>query len=176
MRAHVIIVSGLVLSVVGACNRPNDTAPLGERQRQAEEWNSKSDRDSHDRVSDGMPRRDPSPSEPRRVHKLKDGDIDDIDVGRTLTASGEIGDKTRHFKAGEPVFVAVDTEHIDVDSTVTAVLRLKDGQVLAQKTATITGTDPRFHIEKTDGLPVGDYTVEIRLGSGNTMEQSFQVR
>lgn len=161
MRAtlSLVVVGGFALASAMACNRPTET------NRQAEEWNSKSDYDSHDRLSDGMGR-----------EKLKNGDVADIDIGRTVRADGAIGDKTRSFKPSEPIHIAVDTKHIAVGTTVNAVLRQKSGAIIAEQTATLSGNDPGFHVEKTDGLPVGDYVVEISLSNGNTMTQSFEVR
>jgi hypothetical protein len=116
----------------------------------------------------------PSTTEPRR----DDVKMTDIDLGRSLDDDNGIKDKTRSFKPTDTIYASIDTKGASAGTPVNAVFKFQDGQIVHQDSITIAPdgkAKTEFHIQKADGFPVGDYSVEIRVGTNEPKSQNFKV-
>jgi hypothetical protein len=102
----------------------------------------------------------------------------DIDVGRSVAPDKTIAEKTDSFSPTDTVYVAVKTEGSASSVTLGAQWTYEDGQRVDEATQTIAPRGPavtEFHVAKPDGLPPGEYKVEIFLNGLPAGSESFRV-
>jgi hypothetical protein len=102
----------------------------------------------------------------------------DIDVGRSVAPDKTIAEKTDSFSPTDTVYVAVKTEGSAPSVTLGAQWTYEDGQRVDEATQTIAPRGPavtEFHVAKPDGLPAGEYKVEIFLNGLPAGSESFRV-
>jgi hypothetical protein len=105
--------------------------------------------------------------------------IGDIDMGRTINANKEIGDKTDDFKPTDTIYASVPTTATAADAKITARWTFQDGQVVDERTETVATTgDARteFHISKPDGLPEGKYTLHVLVNGSEVKTKDVTVK
>lgn len=107
--------------------------------------------------------------------------VTEVELGNAIGADKRVtdADDADEFRPNDTIYASVATEGTASGSTITARWTYQDGQVVDESTQTISPTGPavtEFHISKPDGLPAGEYQVEI-LVNGNSVEtKSFEVR
>lgn len=102
----------------------------------------------------------------------------DIELGRSVAPDKTISDETDSFSPSDTVYVAVKTEGSAASATLGAHWTYEDGQKVDEATQTIAPRGPavtEFHVAKPDGLPPGEYKVEIFLNGAPAGTESFKV-
>lgn len=105
--------------------------------------------------------------------------VNEIELGRTLGVDKRVAEKASEFKPSDTIYASVITEGNAAETTLRAVWKYQDGQVVDESTQTIapSGTNTtEFHISKPDGWPEGDYKVEVFLNNVPAGEQEFEVK
>ncbi len=109
-----------------------------------------------------------------------DGDVRvvEVDLGNAIAANRSVVDDTDDFRPTDTVYASVYTNGTGTNVNLTARWIYEDGQVIDETTQTISPTGPtytEFHISMADGLPTGDYTVEVLLNGERVESESFNV-
>jgi hypothetical protein len=105
--------------------------------------------------------------------------VTEMDLGRSLAAGKEIGDRTANFRPADTVYLSVETEGTSSQATLATRWTFQDGQLVKELTETIapTGkTRTEFHIVKSDGWPAGKYTVAVSLNGAAAGSKEFEVK
>ena len=105
--------------------------------------------------------------------------VSEVDLGKSIGADRRISDDTDDFGPNDTVYVSVLTTGNAPSATVTARWTFEDGQVVDSSSQTIapSGTNAtEFHISKPDGLPAGDYRVQILLNGREVESEEFEVK
>jgi hypothetical protein len=101
-----------------------------------------------------------------------------VDLGRAVDADKQVTERVDVFKPGDTIYASVRTNGASPSSRIGAKWTYQDGQVVDQTEQTIApqGTaNTEFHIAKPDGLPEGDYKVEIFVDGSPAMSKDFKV-
>lgn len=104
--------------------------------------------------------------------------VNDVDLGSSVDADRRVISSSDNFEATDTVYVSVSTEGAGSGATLTARWTFEDGQVVDESSQTISPTGPantEFHISMPDGLPPGEYSVEILLNGQSVETESFDV-
>ena len=102
----------------------------------------------------------------------------DIELGRSVGTDKTIADKTDNVSPTDTVYVAVKTEGSATSATLQAQWTYEDGQPVDEASQTIAPRGPavtEFHVAKPDGLPAGQYKVQIFLNGTPAGSESFRV-
>jgi hypothetical protein len=107
--------------------------------------------------------------------------VTDVELGNAVGADRRIaaGAETDEFAPSATIYASVATEGTGTSSTLTARWTYEDGQVVDETSQTISPSGPtvtEFHISMADGLPAGNYQVEILLNGASAERKSFRVR
>jgi hypothetical protein len=105
--------------------------------------------------------------------------VNQIDVGRSVTADKTIAEKTDSFRPADTFYVSVETDGSGPSATLTARWTYEDGQVVDESQQNITPTGganvTEFHLSKPDGWPAGRYKVEVLLNGASAGTREFKV-
>jgi hypothetical protein len=105
--------------------------------------------------------------------------VADIDMGRSIKADKSIDDNTDDFKPTDTIYASVQTNGIATNTPLTARWTFQDGQVVDEKTETLTttgDTKTEFHISKPGGLPEGKYTVHVLVDGKEVQTKDITVK
>jgi hypothetical protein len=105
--------------------------------------------------------------------------VADVELGRGLTADKRVQNSTDDFTPNDTIYASVRTTGAATNATVMARWTFQDGQVVQESTQTIAPTgdaNTEFHISKPDGLPKGNYKVEIFLNGQSVETEEFEVK
>ena len=105
--------------------------------------------------------------------------VADIDMGRSIKADKSIDDKTDDFKPNDTIYASVQTNGVATNTPVTVRWTFQDGQVVDEKTETLTTTGDaktEFHIMKPGGLPEGKYTVHVLVDGKEVRTKDVTVK
>jgi hypothetical protein len=105
--------------------------------------------------------------------------VTDVELGRGIGADKRVTDETDDFRPNEVVYVSVLTDGSAPSATLTARWTFQDGQLVDETTQTIQpsgATATEFHISKPDGLPAGNYRVQILLNGREVESEEFEVK
>jgi hypothetical protein len=106
--------------------------------------------------------------------------VSEVDLGSMIGPDRRIADAddTDEFAPTDTIYASVETEGTGSASTLTARWTFEDGQVIDESSQTISPTGPavtEFHISMPDGLPPGEYQVEILLNGTSVERREFQI-
>ena len=105
--------------------------------------------------------------------------VNQITVGRSVTADKTIAEKTDSFRPADTFYVSVETDGSGPSATLTARWTYQDGQVVNESRQDITpkggATVTEFHLSKPDGWPAGGYKVEVLLNGASAGAREFKV-
>lgn len=106
--------------------------------------------------------------------------VTEVDLGRSIGADGRVNDDddTDEFGPNDTIYASVDTEGT-ARGTLTARWTYEDGQVVDESSQTLSPTGAsvtEFHISKPDGLPAGEYKLEILLDGRVIETKDFEVQ
>ena len=105
--------------------------------------------------------------------------IAEVDLGKGLQADKTIRDETDDFAARDSVFASVRTTGMADNATITARWTFQDGQVVSERTETISPTGEAFttfFISQPGGLPKGKYTLSVLLNGTEAQKKEFEVK
>jgi hypothetical protein len=104
--------------------------------------------------------------------------ITDVQVGKALGADKKVSQAADAFAPKDTIFASVTTEGTAPSATIRALWKFQDGQTVKDDSRTISPTGTavtEFSIQKPDGWPKGNYTVEITVDGGPVSTKSFRV-
>jgi hypothetical protein len=105
--------------------------------------------------------------------------IAEVDLGKGLQADKTIRDETDDFMQRDSVYASVRTTGAADNATITARWTFQDGQVVSERTETISPTGEAFttfFISQPGGLPKGKYTLSVLLNGTEAQKKEFEVK
>src|SRR5688500_16226119 len=103
--------------------------------------------------------------------------VTDVKLGRSVGADKRITEETDDFRPNDVVYVSVLTDGRASSATLTTRWTFQDGQLVDESTQTIQpsgATATEFHISKPDGLPAGNYRVQVLLDGREVESEEFE--
>ena len=107
--------------------------------------------------------------------------VTEVDLGRTLQGDSALADETDDFRPSDAIHALVRHSGTATGATLTARWTFQDGQVVDERTETIstTGTGTHFThftISKPSGFPKGNYKLQILLNGQAVESKDFEVK
>jgi hypothetical protein len=105
--------------------------------------------------------------------------VTDVTLGRAIGADKAVTDSTDNFRPNDTIYASVATEGSAASTSLRALWTYQDGQVVNDSSHTIAPNNrerTEFHIAKPDGLPTGDYQVEIFVDGRSVEKKKFEVK
>ena len=104
-----------------------------------------------------------------------------VDIGRSMAGDTAIADKTDDFRPNDTIHAVVRHEGAASGATLTARWTFQDGQVVSERSETISPTGTRaeythFMINKPGGWPRGKYTLRVLLNGTEVESEEFEVK
>lgn len=106
-------------------------------------------------------------------------EVAEVDLGKGIQTDKTIRDETDDFAQRDTIYASVRTRGSADNATLTARWTYQDGQVVDERTETIspTGeTNTEFHISQAGGLPKGNYTLVVLLNGSEAQRKEFEVK
>lgn len=103
--------------------------------------------------------------------------VTEIDLGRSIKADRTIDDATSSFGPRDVIYVSVGTKG-NGGGTLTARWVFGENEEIATEERAVSATGPthtEFHISRPNGLPKGEYRVEITLNGVSQGHEKFTV-
>ena len=104
--------------------------------------------------------------------------VSHIDLGREIAADKTISNRTETFKPNDTIYASVLTNGSAPNARIGVKWMYQDGQVVDQSEQVIApngSAATEFHITKPDGLPAGDYKVEVSVDGSPVQTKDFKV-
>lgn len=104
--------------------------------------------------------------------------VTDVSLGSSINPDRSVSASMSDFASTDTIYASVATEGTGSGATLTARWQYEDGQVVDETSQPISPTGPaytEFHISMPNGLPAGDYSVEILLNGESAATESFEV-
>jgi hypothetical protein len=105
--------------------------------------------------------------------------VAEIDLGKGLQSDKTIRDETDDFGQRDTVFASVRTTGAASNATITARWTFQDGQVVDERSETISPTGDAFttfFIAQPGGLPKGNYTLSVLVNGAEAQKKEFEVK
>lgn len=105
-------------------------------------------------------------------------EVTEVRLGKAIDGAQRVTDETDDFNPGDMVYASVATSGAATGATVMARWTFEDGEVMDETTVSISPTGDAvtaFHISQPDGLPVGDYRVEVTVNGESAETKDFRV-
>lgn len=105
--------------------------------------------------------------------------VTDVKLGKAIDADQRVTSPTEMFAPQDTIYASVMTNGSAEQVTLSARWLYDGDQEVNESSETIAPTGPAtttFHIEKNDGWPAGDYSVEISLDGEVVKRHAFTVR
>jgi hypothetical protein len=105
--------------------------------------------------------------------------IAEVDLGKGLQSDKSIRDETDDFGQRDTVFASVRTTGTANNATITARWTFQDGQVVDERSETISPTGDAFttfFIAQPGGLPKGNYTLSVLVNGAEAQKKEFEVK
>jgi hypothetical protein len=106
-------------------------------------------------------------------------EIAEVDLGKGVQTDTTIRDETDDFAQRDSVYASVRTTGSANSATITARWTFQDGQVVDERTETISPTGDAntvFFIAQPNGLPKGNYTLTVLLNGAEAQKKEFEVK
>ncbi len=106
-------------------------------------------------------------------------EIAEVDLGKGVQADKTIRDETDDFAQRDTIYASVRTSGSANSATVTARWTFQDGQVVDERTETISPTGDAntvFFIAQPGGLPKGNYTLTVLLNGTEAQKKEFEIK
>ena len=124
--------------------------------------------------ADAPPAQAPLPTAPAAALR-----ITDVQLGNAIGADKKVTEARETFSPKDTIFASVATEGSAPNATLRAKWTYQDGQTVEETSRSISSTGPavtEFSIQKPDGLPAGDYRLEIFRDGQSVATRSFKVQ
>ena len=118
-------------------------------------------------------------SSPGSVATTSSLSVADIALGKGIGADKRVSETTDTFKPNDTIYASVHTVGSAPNTTVAARWTFEDGQVVDEKSETISPTGDaytEFHIAKPSGWPVGKYTLHVLVNGTEAQTKDFTVQ
>ena len=105
--------------------------------------------------------------------------VAEVDLGKGLQSDKSIRDETDDFAQRDTVFASVRTTGAAENATITARWTFQDGQVVDERTETISPTGQAFttfFVAQPGGLPKGNYTLSVLVNGVEAQKKEFEVK
>lgn len=102
----------------------------------------------------------------------------DVSLGTSIDANRRITSSTDDFAPTDTIYASVQTEGMGSGATLMARWTYEDGQVVDESSQTVSSTGPaytEFHISMPEGLPTGEYQVEIMMNGQSVETEDFEI-
>ena len=106
-------------------------------------------------------------------------EIAEVDLGKGIQTDKTIRDETDDFAQRDSVYASVRTTGTSNSATITARWTFEDGQVVDERTETISPTGEAhtvFFISQPSGLPKGKYALTVLLNGAEAQKKEFEVK
>jgi ABC-type Fe3+-hydroxamate transport system substrate-binding protein len=99
-----------------------------------------------------------------------------VDLGRNIDVDKLVTERVEVFKPKDTIYASIRTNGASPNAKLAVKWIYQDGQVVDQSEQMIApeGTT-EFHITKPDGLPAGNYKVEILVDGSSVQTKDFRV-
>ena len=106
--------------------------------------------------------------------------VTDVALGRAMRGDTAVVDEVGDFKPADTIHAVVKHEGIATDARITARWTFQDGQVVDERTETVSpsGTGPaytHFMISKPGGWPTGDYKLTVLVNGQEVETEDFEI-
>jgi len=101
-----------------------------------------------------------------------------VDLGRNIDVDKQVTERVDVFKPNDTIYASIRTSGASPNAKLGVKWTYQDGQVVDQSEQIIApeGTaSTEFHITKPDGLPAGDYKVEVYVDCSPVQSKDFKV-
>lgn len=101
-----------------------------------------------------------------------------VDLGRNVDAEKKVTEHVDVFKPNDTIYASVVTSGSAPNARIGVKWMFEDGQVVDQSEQVIAPTGAaatEFHITKPDGLPAGNYKVEVSVDGSPVQSKDFKV-
>jgi hypothetical protein len=105
--------------------------------------------------------------------------VTDVTLGRAIGADKTITDKADDFRPTDTIYASIATDGSAASTSLRALWTYQDGQVVNDSNRSIASNNKErteFHISKPDGLPTGNYQVEIFIDGRSVETKKFEVK
>lgn len=107
---------------------------------------------------------------------VKSDGVGDLDLGRTLNATGDVADRTQQFKVGDPIVASIDADNLASGGALTATLKTKAGKVITTAKSTMSAGKENASFNLGTAPAAGDYVLTVSGAGGEIESQTFSVR
>jgi hypothetical protein len=101
-----------------------------------------------------------------------------VDLGKNIGEDKQVTEKIETFKPGDTIYASIHTSGGSPESKLGVKWTFQDGQVVDQSEQAIApngAAATEFHISKPDGLPPGNYKVEVFVDGSPVQSREFKV-
>lgn len=101
-----------------------------------------------------------------------------VDLGRNIDAEKKVTERVEEFKPSDTIYASVVTSGAAPNARIGVKWTFEDGQVVDQAEQVIApdgAATTEFHITKPDGLPAGNYKVEVFVDGSSVQTKDFKV-
>lgn len=134
-------------------------------------------------MSTPAPRPEEAPQPGATQPGMAQATVDGVQLGKQVGADLNISTPSETFSPKDTIYAVVTTRTSDPSASVPSKLTAKwlfDGdQVVSEKTEdrNLSGDGrTEFHIGKSDGLPAGNYTLQVSLDGKQVQSKTFKVQ
>jgi len=99
-----------------------------------------------------------------------------VDLGRSIDVDKLVTERVEVFKPKDTIYASIRTNGASPNAKLGVKWIYQDGQVVDQSEQVIAPEGKtEFHITKPDGLPAGNYKVEILVDGSSVQTKDFRV-
>ena len=99
-----------------------------------------------------------------------------VDLGRNIDVDKLVTERVEVFKPNDTIYASIRTNGASPNAKLGVKWIYQDGQVVDQSEQVIAPEGKtEFHITKPDGLPAGNYKVEILVDGSSVQTKDFRV-
>jgi hypothetical protein len=107
--------------------------------------------------------------------------VTEVDLGRAMVGDTAVIEDTDDFAPTDTIHAVVRHEGAAESATITARWTFQDGQVVDERTETVTGTGTtaaytHFMITKPTAWPAGRYTLHVLVNGAEVESEEFEVK
>lgn len=102
-----------------------------------------------------------------------------VELGNAVDADGRVDKAATSFAGKDTIYASIATTGSVENATIDAKWTYQDGQVVNADSRTVTTTGPAVHtfsINSPEGLPAGDYQVELTINGTSAGSYRFTIK
>ena len=102
-----------------------------------------------------------------------------VDLGKNIGADKQVTERLDTFKPNDTIYASIHTSGSRATSKLGVKWTYQDGQVVDQSEQIVAPAEGsnamEFHLSKPDGLPAGNYKVEVFVDGASVQSKEFRV-